>query len=163
MANYDVLTQLPNRRFFFNKLAEFQALYRATAKDFSVIFMDLNGFKSVNDAFGHDVGDQVLIQAAQRLEKSKAENEFLSRIGGDEFTLIIPGITSEEAVTNRVRAIKAAFNQPVRLNELSSDLSISAGYALFSTAEDNIDTLVHNADLMMYEDKRHSCESNDIF
>jgi len=163
MANYDVLTQLPNRRFFFNKLAEFQDLYRATANDFSVIFMDLNGFKSVNDAFGHDVGDQVLIQAAQRLEKSKAENEFLSRIGGDEFTLIIPGITSEEAVTNRVRAIKAAFNQPVRLNELSSDLSISAGYALFSTAEDNIDTLVHNADLMMYEDKRHSCESNDIF
>jgi diguanylate cyclase (GGDEF)-like protein/PAS domain S-box-containing protein len=163
MANYDVLTKLPNRRFFFNKLEEFQALYRATDEDFSVIFMDLNGFKSVNDAFGHDVGDLVLIEAAKRLTKAKTEQEFLSRIGGDEFALIIPGIKSETAVKNRIMEIKTVFNQPFSLNELSPDLSISAGYALFSTAEDNIDTLIHNADLMMYQDKRCSNDFHNSF
>jgi diguanylate cyclase (GGDEF)-like protein/PAS domain S-box-containing protein len=160
MANYDVLTQLPNRRFFFNKLEDFRARYHNSHEDFSVIFMDLNGFKSVNDAFGHDVGDLVLIEAAKRLANAKTEQEFLSRIGGDEFTLIIPGIKSEAEVENRITEIKTVFNQPVNLNELSPDLSISAGYALFSTAEDNIDTLIHKADLMMYKDKR--C-SNNLF
>lgn len=162
MAHYDVLTQLPNRRFFFDKLAEFQDLYRRTDEDFSVIFMDLNGFKSVNDAFGHDVGDLVLIEAAKRLETAKSGDEFLSRIGGDEFTLIISGVKSEDDVKNRVREIKTIFNQPVNLKQLNCDLSISAGYALFSTAEDNIDTLVHQADLMMYADKRSSHELNDL-
>lgn len=163
LANYDVLSQLPNRRYFFNKLEELQTHYRHTNEDFAVIFMDLNGFKSVNDEFGHDTGDLVLIEAARRLEKAKAGAEFLSRIGGDEFTLIIPGIKSEAAANKRILEIKTAVNQPFSLDELNPELSISAGYALFCTAEDNIDTLVHNADLKMYEDKRSSNESNALF
>ena len=163
MANYDVLTQLPNRRFFFNKLEEFRTRYHNSHEDFAVIFIDLNDFKSVNDDFGHDVGDLVLIEAAKRLEKLKTGDEFLSRIGGDEFTLIIPGIKSEAEVKSRVLAIKTSFNQLLNLDELSPQLSISAGYALFSTAEDNIDTLVHKADLKMYEDKHRSNKSNNLF
>ncbi|WP_373483145.1 diguanylate cyclase domain-containing protein [Acetobacterium sp.] len=163
LANYDTLTHLPNRRMFFSRLKDLSNQYPASAHDFSVIFLDLNEFKIINDNYGHDVGDQVLVEAAKRLEKSKTGDEFLSRIGGDEFTIIIPDVKSEDAIRNRVREIKADFNQPVKLNELIADLSISAGYALFSTAEDNIDTLVHNADLKMYEDKRRSHESANLF
>jgi diguanylate cyclase (GGDEF)-like protein/PAS domain S-box-containing protein len=161
LANYDTLTHLPNRRMFFSRLKDLSNQYPLSARDFSVIFMDLNEFKIINDNYGHDVGDQVLVEVAKRLKKSKTGDEFLSRIGGDEFTLIIPDIKSEAAVRNRVCEIKTAFNQPVKLNEMSSDLSISAGYALFSTAEHSIDTLVHNADLKMYEDKRRSHESDN--
>ncbi len=163
LANYDALTHLPNRRMFFSRLKDLSTQYSSIDCDFAVIFMDLNEFKIINDNYGHDVGDQVLVEAAKRLEKSKTRDEFLYRIGGDEFTLIIPDIKSEAAVRNRIREIKIAFNQPVKLNQLSSDLSLSAGYALFSTAEDNIDNLVHNADLKMYEDKRRSHESVNLF
>lgn len=163
LANYDPLTHLPNRRMFFSRLKDLSNQYPSSARDFSVIYMDLNEFKIINDNYGHDVGDQVLVEAAKRLVQSKTGDEFLSRIGGDEFTLIIPDIKSEAAVRNRVREIKTAFNQPVKLNELSSALSLSAGYALFSTAADNIDILVHNADLKMYEDKRRSHEADNLF
>lgn len=161
MANYDILTQLPNRRFFFSRLEEFRTLYQKTHEDFSVIFMDLNGLKSINDAFGHDVGDLVLIEAARRLENAKTEHEFLCRIGGDEFTLLTPGIKSKSQVENRVMEIKLSLNQPFSLNEQSPPLSIAAGYALFSLSSDNIDILVHNADLKMYEDKRRFSRSDE--
>lgn len=162
MANYDLLTQLPNRRFFFSKLEECQQLYQDNHEDFAMVFMDLNGFKAVNDALGHDVGDLVLIEAAKRLEKAKTANEFLFRIGGDEFTLIIPGIKSEATVKTRIEVIKAAFTPPFRIHELRPHLSIAAGYALFSNSENNIDSLVHTADLKMYADKRSLDASNNF-
>jgi GGDEF domain-containing protein len=95
IANYDSLTGLANRRAFFLELEKFKKSYLVEKIDFSVIFMDLNDFKSINDQYGHDIGDQVLIQTANRLNTQKSQNELIARMGGDEFTILYQQFDSE--------------------------------------------------------------------
>jgi len=154
LANYDTLTHLPNRRMFFSRLKDLSTQYPTSARDFSVIFLDLNNFKIINDNYGHDIGDQVLIQTAQRLETLKRPELLISRMGGDEFTIIIPDVISAAEVFDMIVSIKAAFTTPININGLDFDLSVSAGFALFSQAGFNSNHLIRLADQMMYRDKR---------
>lgn len=154
LANYDTLTHLPNRRMFFSRLKDLSTQYPTSARDFSVIFLDLNNFKIINDNYGHDIGDQVLIQTAQRLETLKRPELLISRMGGDEFTIIIPDVISAAEVFDMIVSIKAAFTTPININGLDFDLSVSAGFALFSQAGFNSNHLIRLADQMMYRDKK---------
>lgn len=154
LANYDTLTHLPNRRLFHQQLAAYASHYGAIKDDFAVIFLDLNHFKKINDQYGHVVGDQVLIETAKRLESVRLQNEILSRMGGDEFTLIIPALQSETTLSQRINALKAAFSAPFLINNLSLKLSISAGAARYSQADQHLNILLKCADEQMYQDKR---------
>lgn len=152
-ANYDLLTGLPNRRIFFSKLDNLIDIYNSSKKDFAVIYMDLNGFKKINDTYGHNIGDYVLVDATNRLKKCTKRNEILSRIGGDEFVIIIPNSSSKEVIDNRVNLIKRTFLKKIKLGKNVLDIGISIGYSIFSESDENIDILVKNADTAMYNDK----------
>jgi len=156
LANHDMLTHLPNRRLFFKILEEYSQRYHAESEDFSIIFMDLNGFKEINDTHGHDAGDLLLLEAAKRLKSSIKDNELLARIGGDEFTIILPHEKNKDAIKDRITKIKELFFDPFRIREFNCHVSISAGYSIFSSSDGNIDILLRNADLMMYQDKRNN-------
>ena len=161
LANYDTLTHLPNRRMFFSRLKDLSTQYPTSASDFALIFLDLNEFKQINDRYGHAIGDQVLIQAAQRLESLKQSKMMISRMGGDEFTLLIPDIISAAEATKMIGRIKAAFDPPIALNGLTFDLSISAGFSLFSQSDFDLDQLIRLADQRMYQDKKVSRHFRD--
>jgi diguanylate cyclase (GGDEF)-like protein/PAS domain S-box-containing protein len=154
LANYDALTHLPNRRMFFSRLKDLSTQYPSSGRDFSVIFLDLNEFKIINDSHGHDIGDQVLIQTANRLETLKRPDILISRMGGDEFTIIIPDVFSAAEVSEMIICIKSIFTKPFNVNGLNFDLTVSAGFSLFSQADFNPDRLMRLADQMMYRDKR---------
>lgn len=161
-ANYDSLTGLPNRRFFFHKLEEINMLASDAGLEFSVIFMDLNGFKAINDTFGHDIGDQLLIFAAQRINECKSENDFLSRIGGDEFTMIVLQNHLEVNTKLLIEKIKFSFLDPFSIAEHCFSISLAAGYSISSHCQNKIDFMIKTADQMMYEDKKLIKESSDL-
>ncbi|PKM60676.1 MAG: hypothetical protein CVU99_07035 [Firmicutes bacterium HGW-Firmicutes-4] len=154
LANYDALTHLPNRRMFFNRLKDLSTQYPLSGRDFSVIFLDLNEFKTINDSYGHANGDQVLIQTANRLKTLTRPDILISRMGGDEFTIIIPDVFSAAEVSEIIVNIKSIFTKPFNVNDLNFDLSVSAGFSLFSQADFNPDQLMRRADQMMYRDKK---------
>jgi diguanylate cyclase (GGDEF)-like protein/PAS domain S-box-containing protein len=158
-ANYDVLTQLPNRHYFFVRMDELSQNAAVQQEDFALVYMDVNDFKQINDNYGHDTGDHVLVAVAKRLLSSVLADEFLARIGGDEFTILIPGVKSNDQIIKRISQIKKAFTEPFCVAKQPLVLSISAGYAIFSRSENDIDTMIRNADLMMYQDK----PANEIF
>lgn len=156
LANYDALTHLPNRRMFFNRLNELCLRYKSINDDFSVIFLDLNEFKAVNDTYGHDMGDQILIETARRLEQQKGAGEIISRMGGDEFTILLPDVSLESEVTAKIRTIKSLFTEPLIINTLHLKITVSAGFSFYSQSGFNPDHLIRQADQMMYLDKRTS-------
>lgn len=165
-VNYDNLTKLPNRRFFFSKLAEKMQQKVADGIDFSLIFMDLNGFKTINDTFGHDIGDQLLIQAAKRIDDCRQEDDFVSRIGGDEFTIIMSQNHLEASTKLMIEKIKFSFLEPFVIREHCFTISLSAGFSIASRCQDSVDTMIREADQMMYDDKKqikNSTDINDIF
>ncbi|MGD9473689.1 MAG: diguanylate cyclase [Eubacteriaceae bacterium] len=154
IANYDSLTGLANRRAFFLELEKFKKSYLVEKIDFSVIFMDLNDFKSINDQYGHDIGDQVLIQTANRLNTQKSQNELIARMGGDEFTILYQQFDSELDIFKKKQLIKEIFAAPIIINKQQFKFNISVGYALYSQSNMDSDLMIRNADQMMYRDKR---------
>lgn len=151
-ANYDSLTGLPNRRLFFIHLKE-----RITAlkdgEDLAILYMDLNGFKIINDTYGHDMGDLILKQTAKMLQKYQQPEEELVRMGGDEFVWIIPGGESV-SLNQKVQRIKEAFLQPLYIQGEAQKVGIAAGIAWLSEADWDEDHLLSLADHRMYEDKK---------
>ena len=154
-ANYDVLTGLPNRRVFYLKTDHLRQRYQGVDQDFALIYLDLNGFKQVNDTYGHDIGDNVLVLASHELNSCLDRKEQLFRIGGDEFAMLLRPPISRERLDHKISKIKKQFESRMLLGEILLEISISAGYALYSESSCHIDTLVRNADFAMYQDKVH--------
>ena len=96
MAYYDVLTHLPNRALLTDRLERSMALSRRSGKSLALVYLDLDGFKAVNDTHGHDIGDQLLIEVAKRIQLSLRETDTLARIGGDEFVLVLSDVSSKK-------------------------------------------------------------------
>ncbi len=157
LAFYDPLTQLPNRRLFLERLA--QALSAAgRRKDWGgVMFLDLDNFKHLNDAWGHHVGDQLLVQVASRLRRYLRSEDTVARLGGDEFVILLPDLgDDEEAAANHVRAVAQKLKEQVtkefRLGERSYHTSVSIGITLFR-GEETVEALLKQADAAMYRAK----------
>ena len=150
LANYDSLTGLPNRNLFYDRLN--QAIKKARRRDNEValLFLDLDRFKSINDALGHDVGDELLRHVARRLQGVVRESDTLARMGGDEFTLIVDDITEEFSpqtiAQNLIEALTSAFVIAGR----EMFISTSIGIALYPKDAGNLDGLIKNADTAMY-------------
>jgi diguanylate cyclase (GGDEF)-like protein len=151
----DELTSLFNRRYMADRLDEEITRSRRHHRRFAVVYFDLNGFKQVNDQWGHDVGDEVLRQAAQCLRDNMRREDILCRLGGDEFLALLPDTSPSEALNLVIRlhttfskeAFKTPSGQPV------GELSFSAGVAYFPDDGKDRETLVSVADRNMYEHK----------
>lgn len=145
LANYDALTGLSNRRLFFQELKRFQTEFNNNKKEFALIFLDVNEFKRINDRYGHDVGDKLLIEVSKRLHKCQGENDILARMGGDEFVLLIVDVNSKK-ILDRIQQIKAQFINPVVIENIEYTISIAAGFSVYSNEKGNVNNLLRNAD-----------------
>jgi diguanylate cyclase (GGDEF)-like protein/PAS domain S-box-containing protein len=153
LAFYDPLTGLSNRRLFKNRLDKAVKSVQRTSTSIALLFLDLDQFKRVNDTLGHDVGDSLLKEIANRLGQNVRENDTVSRIGGDEFTILLTDINNTNDVQIVANKILLSLSRPYILNGQEINSSVSIGITL--TPEDSVDsnTLMKNADLAMYRAK----------
>lgn len=152
-ANFDLLTGLPNRRMFLNKLEEEIKKAARLNYPFTLMFIDLDRFKEVNDALGHDMGDSLLKDAAQRLIACVRETDTVARMGGDEFTVILSGQSQQANIARVYEGILQAMSQPFVLNDEIAYVSASIGITIFPDDADTIEGLLKNADQAMYAAK----------
>lgn len=152
-TNYDYLTGLPNRALLQDRVKHAIARARREALKFAVMFIDLDGFKQVNDVFGHSAGDILLQAVAQRLGACLRETDTLARVGGDEFVLLLPMTRNAEEVRGIAAKLIAEINTAYVFNGNSISLSASIGIALFPDNGENFDSLVDAADNAMYHIK----------
>ena len=150
LANYDSLTGLPNRNLFYDRLNHAISQARRRQSEFALLFLDLDRFKSINDALGHDVGDELLQYVASRLRGIVRECDTLVRMGGDEFTLIVEDLNDEESPQKVAQKIIDALVSPFRLCGRDLFVSASIGIALYPRDATQTDTLIRNADTAMY-------------
>ncbi|WP_181880968.1 diguanylate cyclase domain-containing protein [Crenobacter cavernae] len=154
-ATYDALTDLPNRRLFMDRLQ--QAIDRAQRNDKAgaVLFMDLDGFKQINDAYGHDVGDQILQLFAQRLQASVRKTDTVARLAGDEFTIILEGLKEPfKEAEALAKKIVANVSVPAIVSTHAVSISTSIGIAIFTPTQNlSPDAVLSGADAAMYRAK----------
>ncbi|VXC37261.1 Diguanylate cyclase [Pseudomonas sp. 8AS] len=157
LAHHDPLTGLPNRLLFEDRLRNALERARRNATRVALVFIDLNGFKAINDALGHAAGDQVLIATAQKLKGALRESDSVARIGGDEFVVILEGLalggSLEEEARQIGEKILGALATPFG-SENPQRIGASLGIAVFPDHAPSLDRLIHVADLAMYEAKR---------
>ena len=156
-ANTDSLTGLPNRRALEDRLQEDLRYAKRMNSQFSVVMMDLDGFKAVNDTFGHVVGDEVLHSVFSYLAGNMRATDFLARYGGDELTLVMreSGLDTAQLVTAKVIELMKKFSYPYPENK-QSQLGITAGIAVYPIHAKNAGDLLRAADASLYQGKKHS-------
>ncbi len=155
LAHLDPLTQLPNLRFIDFQLRKIQAQSLRDGSGFSVVFIDFDRFKQVNDQNGHSVGDQVLIEFARRLRSKLRGGEYISRIGGDEFLVVIREALDEEQKLALVDRLRAATRLPMSVSGGKTvELEISIGIAVWPVDGNSLEELKNVADIRMYADKQ---------
>ncbi len=153
-ANFDPLTSLPNRRMFHDRLEqEIRKAHRAGLM-LALIFLDLDRFKEVNDTLGHDMGDRLLSDAAQRLSSCVREADTVARLGGDEFTIILGELESLASLDRIVLNILSKLAEPFQLKNKLAYVSASIGITLYPKDAASPDALIKNADQAMYAAKR---------
>ncbi|MEH6534692.1 MAG: EAL domain-containing protein [Photobacterium frigidiphilum] len=153
-AYYDTLTQLPNRALFYKRVKQAIVKTNLLKKQFAVIFLDLDGFKRVNDTLGHNIGDQLLTQVARRLKKVVRKDDTVSRMGGDEFTMIIEGRNNDINAARVAQKILYSLATPFTVGNETIYISGSLGITLCPDDAMNVDDLLKNADLAMYASKK---------
>lgn len=146
LALHDPLTGLPNRRYFHDRLATALA-----AGDCALLVVDLDGFKPVNDAHGHEAGDRLLVEVAERLQRCAGPTGFVARLGGDEFAVLLP---TAEAARAAGESIVRAVSAPVALGDATVTIGASVGLAEARAGETG-DALLRRADAALYAAKRH--------
>ena len=153
MALFDQLTGLPNRRNFFEKLKYSASNARRNKSRIALLFIDLDGFKKVNDTLGHGMGDHLLKEVAQRLIANIRESDASARMGGDEFTVILNNVQSDKDAASIAEKIIKAINQPIKLNGNLCNVGASIGIAIYPDHTENINALINAADDAMYQAK----------
>ncbi|MBK5106363.1 MAG: diguanylate cyclase [Burkholderiales bacterium] len=160
LAHHDNLTGLPNRLLFNDRLDQSISLARRDAGQFALLYLDLDKFKPVNDAFGHNIGDALLRVVADRIREQVRESDTVARIGGDEFAVILRDIGDREDAVIVAEKIVAVLAQPFHLEsqEQQVDIGTSIGIALYPDDARDHETLIKLADAAMYSAKAHgSC------
>jgi diguanylate cyclase (GGDEF)-like protein len=154
LAHNDPLTGLPNRRSFMTHLPKMVALAERQCSRLAVLFIDLDGFKQVNDSHGHQVGDKLLQQVAARLSQEVRKSDLVGRIGGDEFMLLLTDCHDQESIAAFARKIIDKISQPYTADGVEMNIGASIGIALFPEHAIDVEALITLADAAMYEVKR---------
>jgi diguanylate cyclase (GGDEF)-like protein/PAS domain S-box-containing protein len=162
-AYHDTLTDLPNRQLFMNLLSQGLARARRSKKKLALLFLDLNGFKKVNDTLGHSCGDRLLQEVALRLTSSIRVSDTVARLGGDEFTVIMPDLAHTDDVDVVLRKILKVFETPFMLDGNAVDTTSSIGVCMFPDDGDCSEELMQKADIAMYEAKGSHSNSYQFY
>ncbi|MHC5538655.1 GGDEF domain-containing protein [Singulisphaera rosea] len=154
LALMDPLTTLPNRRHFDRRYEEALRKIHQRPSRLALVYMDLNGFKGINDRLGHKAGDEALRVVAARLSGAVRQSDCLVRLAGDEFALLLEDIRSRDEVVRLIDRIREEVEQEAFLGGESVRLAISCGFAVYPEDVDDVSLLMHQADQAMYADKR---------
>ena len=154
LATHDALTGVPNRTLFYDRLAQALAAAARYRTTLAILFLDLDGFKAVNDDLGHEAGDRLLAEVARRIGAIVRRSDTVARIGGDEFTVMLSQIGRPEDAARVARVMLERIATPVRLAGADRRIHASIGVAIHPADGDRADTLVRNADTAMYEAKK---------
>lgn len=154
LANHDPLTGLANRSLFERALKENVALSEKNKGAFAVMFLDLDGFKNVNDSMGHDFGDQVLIEAAQQIKSCVRDEDIVARLGGDEFSVILTNMTDRKIVTSLADRMLKAVKKKIEKGDKLAQIGVSIGISFYPEDGINSDELLSRADTAMYAAKQ---------
>ena len=163
LANHDSLTGLPNRLLLRDRLSQTMVQARRTGVPFSIIFVDLDRFKPVNDLLGHDAGDQVLIEVAKRLRGVMREVDTVARVGGDEFVVLAPALGGDLDVSCFCEKMLAVLSGPFRAADEEVYVGASCGCAEYPRHGDDDQTLLKHADVAMYRSKHRGGNTFTIF
>ena len=163
MANYDILTGLPNRGFFRNQLIDIMSIAKDEEKNITLFFIDLDRFKQVNDALGHEVGDELLKKVSSILRQYTRKSDHLARLGGDEFAVVLDAGFDKEKITELAKRLITKFDAGLHVNGKDTGIGISIGISMYPKDANDIDTLIHFADTAMYVAKASKSNSFRFF
>ena len=154
LALHDPLTQLPNRRFFEERFLEAGRRASRTGRRLALFYMDVDGFKPINDRLGHGAGDDVLKMVAQRVAAESRESDCVARLGGDEFVLLLEDAGDRDELGDLIRRLQACVREDFMIAGEVLRVNGSCGLAGFPDDVPNVEQLVGVADLSMYDSKR---------
>ncbi|MBT9507222.1 PAS domain S-box protein [Rhodoferax sp.] len=162
-AHFDPLTDLPNRLLLSDRLNQSMTMCQRHHQSLAVLYLDLDGFKAINDQFGHEVGDELLIAVSKRMKLALRDVDTLARIGGDEFVAVLADVGSIQACTHLATRVLTACAEPVRIQ--GNDLKVTASIGITMYPQDNAeaDQLMRHADQAMYEAKQSGKNKFHIF
>ncbi len=163
LAYHDVLTGLGNRKYFHERLHQSLEWARSSSELVALMFLDLDGFKQVNDTLGHDTGDQLLKVVAVRLTHSLRSSDIISRLGGDEFTVILPGIPHADYAAKAAESILENLSQVFLLEGKNVFVTVSIGISVYPLDGDIEETLIKKADVAMYRAKQLGRNQHQFF
>jgi diguanylate cyclase (GGDEF)-like protein/PAS domain S-box-containing protein len=163
MAHYDELTQLPNRTLFADRFSQAVSHSKRNETLVAICFLDLDNFKPVNDKYGHEVGDLLLIQVAKRIKTELRDEDTVSRQGGDEFSLILKGLLSAEECGPLLTRLHYSLAAPYLINGHLITIGASSGVTIYPSDNSDIDTLLRHADQAMYQAKLAGKNRYQIF
>ncbi len=163
LAYYDILTGLPNRVLFGNRFNIEIAHARRNEQMLAVLFLDLDRFKNINDSLGHRIGDKLLRKVAQRIKGTLRRNDTISRMGGDEFVILVPGIRKKEDIEVIAAKIMGALQRPFSVNNNQLYITTSIGISVYPEDGENGDILLRRADAAMYSAKELGGNCSCVF
>ncbi|HKW39389.1 MAG TPA: EAL domain-containing protein [Burkholderiales bacterium] len=163
LADHDTLTGLPNRRIFLERLARGIERAAGASGTLAVLFVDLDRFKRINDVFGHEAGNVVLHEAARRIGGSVREDDTVSRLGGDEFTVLLEGVETTAGVCTVADRIRAELRRPFPVAESEVYISASIGIALFPRDGTSAEELLKRSDVAMYQAKKNGRDNQQFY
>ncbi len=154
MAHYDALTGIPNRVLLGDRLKQAIAQTRRHQRGLALVYLDIDGFKEVNDAHGHETGDLLLVTLSQRLRDALREGDTLARLGGDEFVAVLTDLSNPNECESILARLLHAASTPIKVRQHTLQLSASLGVTLFPQDGSDADTLLRHADQAMYQAKQ---------
>ena len=154
LAQYDHLTGLVNRSLFRDRLVQAMARSKRLQQPIGLMLLDLDRFKAVNDTFGHDMGDDLLKAVSERLKTCVREVDTVARMGGDEFTIILEGVSSDQNILVVAKRITESIATPFELNEHHISIGVSIGVTIYPHDDHPVDELLKHADMAMYRAKQ---------
>jgi diguanylate cyclase (GGDEF)-like protein/PAS domain S-box-containing protein len=154
IAHYDALTGIPNRVLFADRLQQALAHTKREGSNLAVCYLDLDGFKFVNDTMGHEAGDTVLIEVTQRIKDTIRGDDTVARLGGDEFAVLLLGLNAVDECSVSLNRLLEAISQPIEIRSKLFEVSASIGVAVYPGDDADADTLLRHADQAMYTAKQ---------
>ena len=163
MAHHDILTDLPNRVIAKNTTEETIALAKKNNSKVALLFLDLDGFKTINDSLGHSIGDEMLKEVAARLKECQKEDITICRHGGDEFLIILPEVKRTTELILNIEKLLSKFKEPFNVRNHLLSISASIGVAIYPDNSDSFESLLRNADTAMYKAKENGKNTYSIY